>query len=407
MKSWAITRGPSLDPNEKRLAVHVEDHPIEYNAFEGTIPQGEYGGGTVMIWDRGRWLPEGDPHKGYAKGHLVFDLDGEKLHGRWHLVRMRTRDSDRHDNWLLIKGKDEEARGPRDKDIIEERSRSVVSGRSIEEIAAGKGEENGSGTATAAPARTRWKTSRNPRQRTRRAAPKGRCEAEAESESRCSRGCAHRWQTGGAEKRRRKARGSARLCSAEPRRALGKAAERPGGLHEIKFDGYRMEARLDHGKVRLLTRSSRTGRTVSNPLPMRSPRFRRRRCCSTAKSSWRTSAASAVSRCCRPTSRMVAPIASPITSSTPASRRAGFFRGAVVERKAALARLLQAETECRVVRYTDHFNERGALILDKACEMGLRDRHADGDRAEGRGQREAERQEHHGPRLSASPRKAT
>ena len=89
MKSWAVTRGPSLDPNEKRLAVHVEDHPIEYNTFEGTIPEGEYGGGTVMIWDRGTWAPDGDPHKGYAKGHLVFDLDGEKLHGRWHLVRMR------------------------------------------------------------------------------------------------------------------------------------------------------------------------------------------------------------------------------------------------------------------------------------------------------------------------------
>ena len=93
MKSWAVTRGPSLDPNEKRLAVHVEDHPIEYNAFEGTIPKGEYGGGTVMIWDRGSWTPEGDPHKGYAKGHLVFDLHGEKLHGRWHLVRMRARDA--------------------------------------------------------------------------------------------------------------------------------------------------------------------------------------------------------------------------------------------------------------------------------------------------------------------------
>ena len=69
MKSWAVTRGPSLDPNDKRLAVHVEDHPVEYNSFEGTIPAGEYGGGTVMIWDRGTWQPDGDPHKGYAKGH--------------------------------------------------------------------------------------------------------------------------------------------------------------------------------------------------------------------------------------------------------------------------------------------------------------------------------------------------
>src|SRR5208282_5402815 len=139
MKSWAVTRGPSLDPGEKRLAVHVEDHPIEYNSFEGTIPRGEYGGGTVMIWDRGRWFPEGDPHKGYAKGHLVFDLDGKKLHGRWHLVRMRARENERHENWLLIKGKDDEARGPRDEDILEEKPRSVTTGRSIEEIAAGKG----------------------------------------------------------------------------------------------------------------------------------------------------------------------------------------------------------------------------------------------------------------------------
>ena len=91
MKSWAVTRGPSLVPGEKRLAVHVEDHPIEYNSFEGTIPQGEYGGGTVMIWDRGRWHPEGDPRAGYKKGHLDFALDGEKLHGRWHLVRMHGR----------------------------------------------------------------------------------------------------------------------------------------------------------------------------------------------------------------------------------------------------------------------------------------------------------------------------
>ena len=89
MKSWAVTRGPSLVPGDKRLAVQVEDHPIDYNKFEGTIPQGEYGGGTVMIWDRGRWQPEDDPHKGLRKGHLSFTLDGEKLHGLWHLVRMQ------------------------------------------------------------------------------------------------------------------------------------------------------------------------------------------------------------------------------------------------------------------------------------------------------------------------------
>src|SRR5262252_3445270 len=111
MKSWAVPKGPSRDPSAKRLAMQVEDHPIAYNAFEGTIPQGEYGGGTVMVWDRGRWYPEGDPHAGYKKGHLAFTLDGEKLHGRWHLVRMHGRAGEKKEPWLLIKSKDEEARG--------------------------------------------------------------------------------------------------------------------------------------------------------------------------------------------------------------------------------------------------------------------------------------------------------
>jgi bifunctional non-homologous end joining protein LigD len=135
MKSWAVTRGPSLVPGEKRLAVQVEDHPIEYNKFEGTIPQGEYGGGTVMIWDFGRWQPEGDPHEGYKKGHLTFRLDGKKLHGLWHLVRMHGRQGEKRENWLLIKADDEAARGPRDPDILEEKPLSAATGRSMEEIA--------------------------------------------------------------------------------------------------------------------------------------------------------------------------------------------------------------------------------------------------------------------------------
>jgi bifunctional non-homologous end joining protein LigD len=135
MKSWAVTRGPSLVPGEKRLAVQVEDHPVEYNKFEGTIPEGEYGGGTVMVWDRGKWQPEGDPHKGLAKGHLSFRLEGSKLHGGWHLVRMRRRPGEKRDNWLLIKQDDEDARSARDKDILEEQPLSVKTGRTLEEIA--------------------------------------------------------------------------------------------------------------------------------------------------------------------------------------------------------------------------------------------------------------------------------
>jgi bifunctional non-homologous end joining protein LigD len=136
MKSWAVTRGPSLDPSEKRLAIHVEDHPIDYNKFEGTIPQG-YGAGTVMIWDRGRWHPEGDPRRALKEGRLTFSLDGEKLKGRWHLVRIRPRANERQEPWLLIKAQDEAARRDGAHDVLEEEPLSVASGRSLEEIAGG------------------------------------------------------------------------------------------------------------------------------------------------------------------------------------------------------------------------------------------------------------------------------
>ncbi len=140
LKSWAVTRGPSLVPGEKRLAVHVEDHPLEYGSFEGTIPKGEYGGGTVIVWDRGEWKPLGDPRKGYAKGHLEFELAGEKLSGRWHLVRMAGKPREKRENWLLIKGEDEAARSEDDPDILEEQPQSVATGRDIDAVS---GEEPG------------------------------------------------------------------------------------------------------------------------------------------------------------------------------------------------------------------------------------------------------------------------
>jgi bifunctional non-homologous end joining protein LigD len=134
LKSWAVTRGPSLSPEDKRLAVHVEDHPLDYGDFEGTIPKGQYGGGTVIVWDRGTWKPIGDAKKGYAKGHLDFELDGEKLHGRWHLVRMAARSDEKHDNWLLIKGDDAEARHDGE-DLLEQMPDSAKTGRSLDEVA--------------------------------------------------------------------------------------------------------------------------------------------------------------------------------------------------------------------------------------------------------------------------------
>jgi bifunctional non-homologous end joining protein LigD len=138
LKSWAVSKGPSLVKGEKRLAVHVEDHPLDYGDFEGSIPEGQYGGGTVLLWDRGTWEPEGDPHDGYEKGRLSFRLDGEKLQGTWHLVRMAKRPRERQESWLLIKAEDGYARTENDPDILEEAPLSVKTGRSLEEIAPGR-----------------------------------------------------------------------------------------------------------------------------------------------------------------------------------------------------------------------------------------------------------------------------
>ena len=141
MKSWAVPKGPSLDPAVKRLAMQVEDHPIEYNAFEGTIPKGEYGGGTVMLWDRGTYSYGGsDPNPealraGYKKGDFKFVLDGERLKGSWALVRMRG-DNPGKPQWLLIKHKDEYARPG--SDVATEHLTSVSTGRTMEEIGGGK-----------------------------------------------------------------------------------------------------------------------------------------------------------------------------------------------------------------------------------------------------------------------------
>ena len=137
LKSWAVTKGPSYYPGDKRLAVQVEDHPWEYRDFEGTIPKGQYGGGTVMVWDKGDWTPLGDVDQGLKDGHLKFELHGKKLKGKWVLVRMHGRagGSDKA-NWLLIKEKDKFARESSDEAITEEAPDSAASGRTMEEIAA-------------------------------------------------------------------------------------------------------------------------------------------------------------------------------------------------------------------------------------------------------------------------------
>src|SRR6187399_2534005 len=140
-KSWAVTRGPSLDPRDRRLAVEVEDHPLDYGDFEGTIPKGQYGGGTVQLWDRGYWLPEGrkTPQQALADGDFKFTLQGEKLHGSWVLVRMKhDRMGGKRNNWLLIKHRDDFAVDTDGAEVLAE-DRSIASGRTMAAIAAGKG----------------------------------------------------------------------------------------------------------------------------------------------------------------------------------------------------------------------------------------------------------------------------
>jgi bifunctional non-homologous end joining protein LigD len=251
MKSWAVTRGPSLVPDEKRLAVQVEDHPIDYNKFEGTIPQGEYGGGTVMVWDRGQWRPEGDPQKGLKKGHLSFDLDGEKLHGLWHLVRMHKRRGETRDNWLLIKAHDEAARTARDKDILVEAARSVKTGRTMDEIAEGAGlNRNASKTTVAKKRKTnRTKTKR----KSVRIVPRNTSRAAAMPPLRKRSAVISPRPTG---LPRAGARRAALPAFVAPSLAtlVAKAPDGDDWIHEIKFDGYRLQARLDNGKVKLLTR---------------------------------------------------------------------------------------------------------------------------------------------------------
>ena len=139
-KSWAVTKAPSLDPATKRLAVEVEDHPLDYGTFEGTIPEGEYGGGTVQLWDRGVWKQQSDrsPLQDLTDGHLKFEVNGKRMHGGWALVRMRDRDvrpgrTVRH-NWLLVKERDEAAQ-PGDADALAREVTSVKTGRTLEEIA--------------------------------------------------------------------------------------------------------------------------------------------------------------------------------------------------------------------------------------------------------------------------------
>ncbi|HVY25161.1 MAG TPA: DNA ligase D [Polyangiaceae bacterium] len=219
--SWAVPKGPSLDPSVKRLAMEVEPHPLEYAGFEGTIPKGEYGGGTVMVWDRGSWTPEGDPHAALAKGHLSFSLAGEKLKGAWHLVRTKRLADDGHGKkgkgWLLFKSRDEQAND--DDRLLADEPDSVLTGRNLEQIAQANDATWTRAGSQPPDSRPRRKPAQKPRQR-------------------------------GATK-------PPRAMQPELATLVDAAPEGDDWVHEIKLDGYRVLAHVDHGTVRLLTRNGK------------------------------------------------------------------------------------------------------------------------------------------------------
>jgi bifunctional non-homologous end joining protein LigD len=223
LKSWAVPKGPSLDPADKRLAVHVEDHPLSYGDFEGSIPKGQYGGGDVIVWDRGVWEPEGDPLKAYKAGKLKFVLRGEKTQGRWNLVRTRLKGSGGKQQWLLIKEQDQMARPASEDDLVAERPESVLSGELLaRDRDAGAPEPKRSNLNQDLPAGKKQK---------HKAAAAGQPDA-----------------------------GPARPASLpdqlKPQLATLVSAPPPGEwLYEIKLDGYRMLARIRDTQVRLFTRS--------------------------------------------------------------------------------------------------------------------------------------------------------
>jgi bifunctional non-homologous end joining protein LigD len=212
LKSWAVPKGPSLDPKVKRLAVHVEDHPLDYATFEGSIPEGHYGAGDVIVWDRGVWIPQEDPAKAYAKGKLKFELQGEKLGGLWNLVR--THMPGKQEQWFLIKHQDSAAKPESDYDVVAAEPDSVLSDRTI------------------LPRKS--KTAGKPK-------PVKKPAAAARKEQPTPLTGAHKAKL-------------PELLKPELATLVEKA---PGGewSYEIKFDGYRIMARIDHGNVRLFTRN--------------------------------------------------------------------------------------------------------------------------------------------------------
>lgn len=327
--SWAVTKGPSLDPAEKRLAVHVEDHPLAYRSFEGNIPKGQYGGGSVIVWDDGQWHPEADPAAGLEKGHLSFTLEGHKLRGGWHLVRLKPRSGEKRDNWLLMKAADAQART--DSDILETEPHSVISGRTVEDVSAGK---------NAPVQKSIGKRLKPP--------------VTGDSTSAAIAPLP----------------GFIAPCLATL------ATVPPSGaqwLHEVKFDGYRLQVHIQHGAVRMLTRTGLDW-TAQFGASLRSA-FEKLHCQNAILDS------EIVVLTDKGISSFAA-LQAALTQARVDDLVCFIFdllfldgqdlRGEpLLARKQRLAGLLGPQTGDSILRYSEDFMESGETMLRHACRMGL------------------------------------
>ncbi len=228
LKSWAVPKGPSLDPAVRTLAIEVEDHPLEYGEFEGTIPEGEYGAGEILLWDRGRWQPLEDVERGFRKGHLKFELDGRKLKGQWQLVRMKPRDDAEKNEWLLLKSDDEFARPGSDRALLDEEPKSVKTGRDIVEL----------------------RGNSRPRRPSARRTTRGRANANGATKARDIRRAIERLPNSHKSEQPQWIAPQLATLAKEPP-ATG------SWVFEIKYDGYRIIAVRDSSGVGLWTRNRR------------------------------------------------------------------------------------------------------------------------------------------------------
>ena len=249
LKSWAVTRGPSLDPSDKRLAVRTEDHPLSYATFEGTIPKGEYGGGTVMLWDRGRWIPDPrkDPRKTLAEGHLHFTLEGERMKGEWIMIRLKPRGRERNENWILRKVQDEFAASSTL--LVDSALTSIKTGRTMQEIAAGKkaGELKSWSIRENPPLPPQRRgTTRSVVEGRERSEPSSRSDDASRRPSNALRAVPLPRKSGGGIPPFREPQ-KATLVDAVPTGS--------GWLHEMKYDGYRCLLGIGGGAAQVFTRS--------------------------------------------------------------------------------------------------------------------------------------------------------